>query len=653
MKIATLSILRQFAIPAACGVLVALAAAHSGRGAAITKNGVPDDWTHHRLIFSNPGSAEEARKRGTYNRWLEITNDARFTLQQIKRSSMEKSAPFPWIHAPHEEESGCDGNAERSLVDRNRETRVSRGLHESPTPPRLTRVDHEPCRKTPRVHTDWSEDMGPNASSGLGVFPAKYSFNTGSANCGNSASPDFVVYNTGLTGSGTQANIIAYDNLYTPGCTTGSVPTVYWAYNTNGGTITTSVVLSGDGSQVAFIQSTAGVASLTILKWSGTTGGSASSPDTLSNTAAGSFRSCPIPCMTSIAFANGANDSGSAPYYDYSTDSIYVGDDTGKLHKFTGVFTNTPAEVTTSWPVSVSSSALSGPVYDSASGNIFVGDYLQNTSSTCALSGNPCGYLYSVKASSGTVVGQSSRLDFISGIVDSPLVDSSAGMVYVFVGADGESGVSSACGTDIPCAGVFQFPVSFTSGSGTEATVGPGFEFLMSGAFDNEYFTSATPSTPTGHLYVVGNTGAANNTLFQISINSNVMSTTATAGPAVSDSYTAGGYFSAGLQVTEFLNGMHDYIFLSVLSYGSPSGCTSSLTEGCVMGFDVTSGTINGSTAPSAAATEAGGTSGIIIDNSAALSGAANIYFTTLLNQTCTTSGGTGGCAIQTLQSAP
>jgi hypothetical protein len=653
MKIATPSTLRQFALPVALGILLALVVSHSSHGAPAAKNGVPDDWSHHRLVFSNPGSAEDAKKHGTYDRWLKITSDVRYAHQQIKRSMMEKSGPVSWLNPPHEGETGCDDKPPRNSVNRNSETRLSRGLHKSPAPPKQMRGDHEPCRKTPGVHTDWSEDLGSNATSGLGVFPAKYSFPTGNANCANNPPPDFVVYNTGLTGSASQASIIAYDNLYTPGCTTGSVPTVYWAYNTNGGAITTSVVFSDDGSQVAFVQSTAGIASLTVLKWSGTTGGSAGSPDSLSNTAAGSYRACAAPCITSIAFANSANDSGSAPFYDNSSDSIYVGDDIGKLHKFSGVFDGIPAEVTTSWPVAVSASALSGPVYDGGSGNIFVGDYLQNTSSTCALSGNPCGFLYSINASSAKVVGTSNRLDFISGIVDSPLVDSSAGMVYVFVGADGESGVTSACGTDIPCAGVFQFPASFTNGSGKEATVGAGFEFMMSGAFDNEYFTSATPSTPTGHLYVVGNTGAANNTLYQISINSNVMSTTATAGPAVSDSYTAGGYFSAGLQVTEFLNGTHDYIFLSVLSFGSPSGCTSSLNEGCVMGFDVTSGTISGSTAPTAAATEAGGTSGIIIDNSAALSGASNIYFTTLLNQLCPTSGGTGGCAIQTLQSAP
>jgi hypothetical protein len=72
---------------------------------------------------------------------------------------------------------------------------------------------------------------------------------------------------------------------------------------------------------------------------------------------------------------------------------------------------------------------------------------------------------------------------------------------------------------------------------------------------------------------------------------------------------------------------------------------------GCIIGFDVTSGTISGSTAATGVLAESGGTSGIVVDNGK--SGASNIYFSTLLNQSCTTSGGTNGCATQTLQSAP
>jgi len=140
------------------------------------------------------------------------------------------------------------------------------------------------------------------------------------------------------------------------------------------------------------------------------------------------------------------------------------------------------------------------------------------------------------------------------------------------------------------------------------------------------------------------------------------MNTSSSAGPAVISNYT-NGYYSGTLQVSEICqpganpctaaNGWTDYLVLSVLSFGSPTSyCgTASLANGCVVGFNVTSGTINSGTTPTAGAPEAGGTSGIVVDNGSA--GAQNIYFSTLLNQTCTTSGGTGGCAIQTLQSAP
>ena len=51
----------------------------------------------------------------------------------------------------------------------------------------------------------------------------------------------------------------------------------------------------------------------------------------------------------------------------------------------------------------------------------------------------------------------------------------------------------------------------------------------------------------------------------------------------------------------------------------------------------------------------AGGSSGIVVDNtvgSGTLAGTSQVYFSTQANQICTTSGGTGGCAIQASQSA-
>jgi hypothetical protein len=478
------------------------------------------------------------------------------------------------------------------------------------------------------------------------------------------------VYNTGLAGSSSQASIIAFNELYSS-CTGG--PATFWAFNT-GGTIVNSVVFSLDGTQVAFVQTdnTTGYADLVLLKWQASTG-TLSAPVAPTSVAAASYNTCTAPCMTIFTLNGNPTDTYSSPFAAYgssgSPSTIYVGDDSGKLHEFTNVFAtgaNTPSEVTTSpWPVRLNTStdaALGSPVYDATSGNVFVGDYLANISSSCqpgiASASGQCGYLYSINTS-GTVV-QSGQLDYNLGIYDSPIVDSTTEEVYAFVGADNSTNCSSG-----PCAGVFQFPVSFSAGAaGTEAAVGAGYEFLMSGAFDNQYFTSTSPPSPNGHLYVVGGTGPQNNTLYAITFTNGSMSTSATAGPVVATNYT-NSYYAAGLQVSEFCNNGSspctstagtDYLFLGVLGFGSnfsANPCTSqTLSTGCIMGFVApTSGTVSSSATPTGTLPESGGTSGIVVDNGA--SGASNIYFSTLLNQTCTTSGGTGGCAVQASQSAP
>jgi hypothetical protein len=421
-----------------------------------------------------------------------------------------------------------------------------------------------------------------------------------------------------------------------------------------------------------------------ILRYEASQGTSATtpvSPDTIDNctsttgacaTPAGDYVTCKSgagSCELTLEFDNvgGAspNDTNSSPFYDYATDTLYVGDNSGYLHEFTNVFKGTPAEtVTGPWPVLLNTStdaAPGSPVYDSVSGNIFIGDYLANIYSKCEpgieSAKGQCGYLYSVNASSGSVA-RSAQLDYNLGIYDGPIVDSSAGMVYAFVGADNSTNCSSG-----PCAAVFQFPVDFSAGAtGTKATVGAGYEFLMSGSFDNQYFTSGDP--PTGHLYVVGGTGPQNNTLYAITITNNAMTTgSAAAGPVVAANYTKG-YYAAGLPITELCNNGNsactasqgtDYLFLGVLAFGSQfatNPCPSqSISIGCIMGFTVPkSGTISSSATPNGTLQEAGGASGIVVDNGA--SGASNIYFSTLLNQTCTTSGGTGGCAVSATQAA-
>ena len=639
-----------------------------------SSKGVPWDWTQHHVIFSHPGTSQEALERGHYERWLEITNNPRYILQQRKRSgagaALAASAPEA-EDRPAEassEDEGETAEAAPPMTEADFPGGVlPRGLAHALTPPRAPEgrglVSFPPPSGPPRLrppglanrlHKDWSETEGSNGTSGLGNYPATF---TGTA---SPCTTDYAVFNAGLAGSTTQASIVAFDELYTS-CTGG--PAVYWALNT-GGTIATSLVLSFDGTQVAFVQNNSGVANLVVLKWAA--GGTVASPATLTSNS--SYPSCTAPCMISLPLSGSPSDTYSSLFYDYSTDSGYVGDDAGKLHKFTHVFNGSatvhPAEATTSWPVTLNTStdaALGSPIYDANSGMLFIGDYLANISSSCqpgiVSAAGQCGYLYSVNVSTLAVV-QSAQLDYNQGIYDSPIIDPVTEMVYVFVGADNSTSCASG-----PCAGVFQFPEGFSAGAtGTEAQVGAGYEFLMSGAFDNQYFISTPMTSPSGHLYVVGGTGPQNNTLYAITFTSGVMSTTATAGPTVANNY-ANGYYAAGLQVSEFYttagsgcSGGCDYLFLGVLGFGSSfssNPCpTQSVVQGCVMGFTApASGTIASGTSPNGTLVEAGGTSGIVVDNGTA--GESNIYFSTLLNQPCTTSGSTGGCAIQTSQSAP
>ena len=232
--------------------------------------------------------------------------------------------------------------------------------------------------------------------------------------------------------------------------------------------------------------------------------------------------------MTSIAFSGGTTDTQSNPYYDYLTDSLYVGDSVGKLHKFNPVFNGTPAEVTTNWPVQLKTTVndtnqVASPVYDISSGYVFVAPRVLITSTG--------GVLYSVgtgnqSTTSGSIHGYSGELDELYGILDAPIVDSTAGKVYVFAG-ENPSGKNA----------VYQFATNFTSGSGTAATLGTGgtgtTTYQFDGAFDNNYYTSSNGSSPSGHLYVCGTAGSA--PLYQVAINSNAMVTVVT-GPTLSSS---------------------------------------------------------------------------------------------------------------------
>jgi hypothetical protein len=629
--------IRSYALFGAMVVMMAALLAGAGSMRAQDANnlqaGVPHDWSHRHVVFSNPGTAEEAITKGTYGEWLKITSEPRFQLQRMKREAAAKANLNPeQLLGPVKEaevEEARDGaeDAAGMTEDGSVQGEIWQRFRRRPTP----RLLHN------NLKTDWSVNLGAGATVGQGMFPAKFSFNPTIASCAT----DFVVFNTSLAGAAGQASIIAFNNLYS-GCG-GGVPTTFWAYNTNGGTILTSVVLSFDGSQVAFAQNQGAGTRLVVLKWK------AGALTTLVPVAAAAYRTCTAPCMTSIAFGGAAaTDTKSSVYYDYANDIAYVGDDGGKLQKFTGVFNGTPALAGAPWPKVLSGQGLSSPVFDPISGNVFVGDY--NTTGTCS-GGTPCGFLFSVVASTGVSV-KSGQLDFDDGIVDAPLLDAVAARVYAFVGR------SVAGGLPNHPSQVRQLSTSFgagTTGVGVDmpgAAGANGRLFVLSGTFDNAYFTSATPASPTGHLYMIAGTGNSDNTLFQVPIAANVMGAPVT-GPALSNNNSVhGGTNVAAQNVSEIFTGSKDYIFTSTKTWGLPiAGCAASAANGCVQGFDVTSGTISAATTPTGASPVAGGASAIIIDDiGTSLAGTGNIYYSTLGNDA---SCGGGGCAIQITQTAP
>ncbi len=474
---------------------------------------------------------------------------------------------------------------------------------------------------------------GGAAGGTAGQSPAKYSYATnstvGPANC----TSDYVIYPTAAPGSSTQATIIAYNNMYKGTCT-GAVPAIFWAYNT-GGTATLSPILNFEGTEVAYVQTTGGTASLVLLKMANS-GSAVTAPTSVT---AANYRACTAPCYTALSLGANDNDTNSAPWWDYAHDVIFVGDNAGKLHKFSGVFNGaTPVEVGSPFATITPTAALgtlTGPVVDAATGNIYIGESYSGTNYPLMAQVTSAGAVtYSHAGARGTGLG--------AAYLDAPIVDQSAGRVYAFIGDDGAT-------TGAKSSAVYQLTEStFTSALPIEAKLGTGSTgvFEYAGSFDNTYFNSAVPATPTGTLYVCGYASGVP-TLYSIPITGATgMSTTATARTTL----TGGGATCS--PISEVDNGTSDYFFLSVTANGNKAGCEGA----CVYSYAGTPALpASGTLIPTASAPASGGAGEIIIDNTSS-GGGSQIYYTTLSSQLCagngTTGSGTGACAVQESQSA-
>jgi hypothetical protein len=547
--------------------------------------GVVDDWSTHHIKFNDPGSEVDAVSNGHHQEWKNYVNDPRYQMQQLRRSAV-------WANR--------FASAEAS---------VSRGK---------SQWEFEDGKED-EIKRDWAVQIAGIADDAmaLGTYPAVYStVYSGSLASGN-CSTDYAVFPVNQTGkiTGTkQANLMVFNNLY-KGLCTGTVPAVADAYYVGAGPISTSPVLSEDGTKVAFVVSIRNGATFNVLTLATGTGTAYNVP-----AAPGLGK------ITTISMHTSVSDTSSSPWIDYKNDIAYVGDDSGNVHKFTCVFTCTPLEVTTGgWPFAVAGSALTGPVYDSASGNIYVGG---GTKIYCiAPAGGTGGKPAACPTAGSVVVATGTNLGDVNDppvVVDSGATSGTTG--WIFSNANNNNFFSSA-------AYVMQAPLSATGiGTATRLQVGQAGTTLHNGDFDNAYY-NATGATPvnysSGHLYYCGTatTGTAVSTLWQIAFNSGGTMTTATAGPALTTDS------SDCSPLTEVYNGTTDFLFLGVSNKGTPTGCAS---DTCIMQFTLGSSFSNKSVPLAVSLGNPGfgngGVSGIVIDNISTSSGASQIYFGNLVS---------------------
>lgn len=688
--------------------------------------GMPQDWSHRHVVYSNPDTPEEAAKKGQTAKWRKNYRDPRFVLALGRKLESKAAAKGPtpliprqpWRNKPlpqltesgiHRDWSNVMGGGTNGLggvgtagvypakysfdiyatpscandfvvyptstagatstgAAETRTSNMSGGdpvgtitIGAAGTARSIvltasgtlntgqnflnTGTDAQQAASLAAAVTRWSGQTGITAtSSGVNVVFARISnSNTVNIPITNGLSNYTVGAATAGSGTAGQPTIIAFNQLYNTTCTAtrtlANAPNVFWSYNTGANAVVrTSPVISyyDGGKQVAFIQSTGGVASLVLLKWSSTAPGTAGAPTALTSQTLANYRSCTAPCMAVIPFSGSPDNLVSSPYIDYYGDVAWVGASNGTLHKFTGIFAGTPAEVTTGgFPATVSAgNRLSSPVYDFSAGQVFVG----SASGGAGLGG----MLHRVNGTTGALVSSAKlTTDSNLGILASPVIDSSAGRAYVFVYA-GNGGTGANCTIAI-CRAVVQFNTSFAAANaGTRVIVGAGNDTAGQqyiGTFDDAYYSSPTPD---GALYVAAGDPTQQwvTVLWKIPITSNVMGTPIRGATISGNDTTAGSYTSP---ISEVKNGTNDYLYVGVHDFatdGTATVCGTGLVgSACLYMFNLSdlNGTAPGTgdpwgtaNVPSAGLTVFDGTGGIIMDNISVVPGTSQVYFSNL-----------------------
>ena len=500
-------------------------------------------------------------------------------------------------------------------------------------------------------HQDWSISLGGGTTAPT-MYPAKFTFDVNAtANCAT----DFIVYPVNVAGSGTQPNIVAFNNLYsgtnpsngicnrTPvgGVDDGVSATTFWSYNIQaaGGLVATSPALSLDGTKVAFVETAAGAAHFHVLAWRSGDGVAANlqsviSPKTINSGFATLAPVAGTGTVTDLTLGS-SSDTLSSPFVDYANDFAYIGNDTGTLFRVIHVFctnqscTNagSPApSLDGNWGTAGGlatgcTGELTGPVVDGGTGNIFVGcsdgKLYGFTPAGVALAGSPL------------IVGTGSGT---GGIVDPPMVDAVNGFAYVVSGnSAGGSSVLVQAGT-----------TSFSSPTPVTATLGPGGLFsLHAPAFNAAYFSSGftTVANVQGTTSVNTSPGTISNwqilewadsgvagspvTLYGVGFNSSHVMTSGAADNFLQINGSTSVEFSP---VTEFMNGSTDQLYISGLLNAPPNFIEYNLTDFANL-FPNVLFPVDSSGPAGASIGEGSGTTGMVVDNVSSSAQASSIYF--------------------------
>ena len=558
--------------------------------------GVIEDWSSHRVVFSNPGTLIDAVMSGKRERWEKIVNDPRYQMQQIRRSA--RTGTSAMTVSP----------------------RLSLSSEASPIFSRLGNNRFRERKDVQSLEGKWNVSIaGGGGGPALGMYPAKYTFSP----IGAPACSDFVVFPNAIAGaSNSSPSIIGLNNLYVGACS--PAPSYAFSYFVGTGTVQTSPSISVNGAEVAFVESISGGSQFHVVTI-GTSG---------TNTQTGTFSPvapCTViangttttPCSSNnavdayVTLNGGVMVTRSSAFIDYGDDIAYVGDDTGKLHKFTPVFNGTPTEVTTGWPVTIAAGVtLSGPTYDGVSGNIFIGGSDGNL--YCITSaGASCGL---AAVGSGGTGG---------GIIDAPIVDSTNQTVFTQANNFTSGNVV-----------VSQLTTSMSGQVTANIGVAPSsmaYTDQYDGDFDNAYYTS-TPGAVSGYMYFCGDLSSSGGdapTLWRVTFNSSGTMT------GTDSSFTPIALVASGdkgtsydcTPLTEVYNANlgHDFLFLGVKS-GGPSAIEGTATNcsgtTCIISFDLATNPIlglGGTTTPASAG--GAGTSALIIDNVSSATGGSQIYY--------------------------